>query len=273
MLNSKNKKNNIVFLHANGFPPNSYNCIFHKMKNIYTINNFLLRPLWSKTTDFNAIKSWDIFCGDFEKYISNNKFNKIIGIGHSIGGNILLHTAIKNPNNFSKIILLDPTLFPPKIIFIWKLLNLFNLQEKVSGLSRSAKNKKMHYKNIDEIFYNYRKKEIFNLINDINLKKYIKSVTITNPDNSINISYSNQWERVIYNKGLLKDNYIWKNIHNLSIPCLIIRAEKSTALPHSSIKKIKSKNHSINIKTLKNVTHLFPFEQPEIVQKIISDFI
>ena len=79
--------------------------------------------------------------------------------------------------------------------------------------------------------------------------------------------------RAEINKGLLKDNYIWENINNLKIPCLIIRAHKSTALPLSSIKKIKKKNKSIKIETMTNASHLFPFEQPEIVTKKINNFI
>ena len=69
------------------------------------------------------------------------------------------------------------------------------------------------------------------------------------------------------------NNYIWENINNLQIPCLIIRAHKSTALPLSSIKKIKKKNKSIKIETMINASLLFPFEQPEIVTKKINNFI
>lgn len=273
MINHENKKDNVVFIHANGFPPASYDNILENLKNNYEVDNFLLRPLWKEISDYRNLKSWEIFCEDFEKFLNNSKTKKNIGIGHSIGGNIILHTAIKKPDFFSKIILLDPTLFPPKIIFVWKLLNMFNLQDKFLNLSKSAKNKKMHYKSYNELYNNYRKKEIFKLINDENLKLYIDSIIKINEDKSIDITYSNHWERTIYNKGLLKDNYIWENINNLQIPCLIIRAHKSTALPLSSIKKIKKKNKFIKIETMTNVTHLFPFEQPEIVTKKINNFI
>ena len=131
----------------------------------------------------------------------------------------------------------------------------------------------MSYRNYEEIFNNYRSKKIFKLIKDDNLKEYINSIIRINTDKSVDITYSNDWERIIYNKGLIKDNYIWKNIQNLKLPCLIIAAENSTALPYSSIKKIKKKNQSIQFKMLKEVTHLFPFEKPETVNEIINDFI
>ena len=131
----------------------------------------------------------------------------------------------------------------------------------------------MKYNSFDEIFENYRNKKIFNNINDEILSNYIYSITKRNIDNSIEIIYSNLWEKIIYDKGLLKDNFIWQNINGLKTPTLIIRANESTALPYSSIKKIKNKNKSIKIHTLKEASHLFPFEKPDEVLKIIKKFI
>ena len=273
MFNMINKKNNIIFAHANGFPPKSYNCILNDFKKQYSIHNFLLRPLTKKYSKPHKIKDWNIFCEDLEKFILEKKLNNVIGMGHSIGGNILLDRAIHNKKLFSKLILLDPTLFPPKIIFFWKFINLLKLNEKFLNLSKLAKHKKMKYSSYDEIFENYRNKKIFKNINDEILSNYIYSITKKNIDNSIEIIYSNLWEKIIYDKGLLKDNFIWQNINGLKTPTLIIRANESTALPYSSIKKIKNKNKSIKIHTLKETSHLFPFEKPDEVLKIIKKFI
>jgi len=288
MINHENKKDNVVFIHANGFPPASYDSILENLKNNYKVDNFLLRPLWAKTTNYNNLKSWELFYKDFEDFLDNSKIEKCIGLGHSIGGNIVLHTAIKKQNLFSKIILLDPTLYPPRMIFIWKIINFFKLQHYFLDLSRNTEKKTMKYNTKNEMFQKYRSKKIFQNIDDDILMNYINSITHTKKYvmrsmgryrnrtqvyNKVEITYCNKWEKQIYNKGLLKDNYIWKNIHKLKIPCLIIRAHKSTALPLSSIKKIKKKNKLIKVETLRDVTHLFPFEQPKIAIKKINNFI
>jgi len=271
MINEDYKKKGLTFIHANGFPPISYNTILDELSKTYNVDNFLLRPLWSKKTDPKKLKDWNVFCEDYEVFLNNYK-DKVIGLGHSIGGNIVLHTAIKNPKLFSKIILLDPTLFPPKIILMWKIINLFKLQHYFLDLSKNTKNKTMFYDSIDQMFQNYRKKAIFQNINDEILTNYIKSIT-KKGNGEIRITYSNNWEEQIYNKGLLKDNYIWKNIKNLSIPCLIIHVQNSNAFPQSSIEKIKKINKNIQFKSLDNLTHLFPLENPEITTKLINQFI
>ena len=60
----------VVFIHANGFPPASYDSILENLKNNYKVGNFLLRPLWKDIPDYRNLKSWTIFCEDFEKFLN-----------------------------------------------------------------------------------------------------------------------------------------------------------------------------------------------------------
>ena len=107
--------NSIKFIHANGFPPLAYQPLFTLLEDKIKIDNFYLRPLDENLKDtVGELKNWESFSYDFIKTLNPNK--KIIGMGHSIGGNIILRTAIKEPRFFSKIILLDPTLFIPRNI-------------------------------------------------------------------------------------------------------------------------------------------------------------
>ena len=67
--------------------------------------------------------------------------------------------------------------------------------------------------------------------------------------------------------------FIWKNIKNIKIPCLIIRAEESNAFLNSSQNKIEKNNSNIKFTTIKNSSHLFPLEYPEKTSEIINSFI
>ena len=265
-------KENISFIHANGFPPEAYSTLLNNLSSKITINSFLLRPLDKiKKNQINEVKNWIPFHND---YLNSLKKEKIIGMGHSIGGNIVLRTAISNPEHFSKLILLDPTLFVPRIIFMWKMIAKLNLQKQVHPWISSTLNRKMNYKNFDEIFKSYRKKNVFSKINDENLSIYIKSITKELSDSSLQITYSKEWEYKIYKTGLVADNYIWKNINKLKIPTLILKAEYSNAFITSTEKKIKRlKSSYIKIDEIMGVTHLFPLESPDIISKKILNFI
>ena len=68
--------------------------------------------------------------------------------------------------------------------------------------------------------------------------------------------------------------YIWNNINNLNIPTLILKAEESNAFTDSSSKRINKMNNSnIKILTIKDSSHLFPFEKPKRVSEEILSFI
>ena len=272
MIQNEKITQKLVFVHANGFPPNSYKILFEKLLENFSINNFLLRPLWDNKQDYKLLKDWSLFYNDFNSFMEDNNHNNTIGIGHSIGGNILLRTAIDSPKYFSKIILLDPILFTPIINNSWKIVSLLKLQNRIHPLSKGALNRKMSYNTFDDIFKSYRRKSIFKNIDDLNLKIYIKSIT-KETHNGLEIIYSNLWENKIYNTGLLKDNYIWKHIKNLKIPCLIIRADNSNAFLDSSKNKISKLNQNILFKTIQNSTHLFPLEYPDKSFNLINDFL
>ena len=266
-----NSKHEIQFIHANGFPPNAYTSLLKGLNNHFNIEKFLLRPLNNKY-NANDIKNWIPFHNDYIELLSH-KNHKVIGLGHSIGGNVTLRACISHPEYFSKIILLDPTLFVPKIIFFWKLALFLKLHNYLHPWVKATLRRKMYYKNYDSIFKSYRNKTVFKHIDDENLNIYIKSITTSENDGEIKIIYSKEWEYQIYKTGLIADNYIWKNIKYLNIPTLIIRSKSSNAFLASSAKKINKLNKKIKIVTLDNTTHLFPLETPETVAKIINDYL
>ena len=66
--------------------------IFKDFGETYNIENHLLRPLWKEKTNYLLLKDWNLFYNDFKNSINTQK--KYIGIGHSIGGNIVLKTVV-----------------------------------------------------------------------------------------------------------------------------------------------------------------------------------
>mgnify|MGYP003956179773 CR=1 FL=1 len=261
----------IHFIHANGFPPEAYKSLFDLLNNKFSINNFLIEPSNYKKATIKKISNWTVFQKDFLDSLETNE--KIIGMGHSIGGNIILRSALERPEHFSKIIILDPTLFIPRIIYMWKLTSMLGIQNKFHPWLNASLNRKMVYDNFDDIFKSYRNKPIFSKLDDDNLKLYIKSITKTD-NNKIRITISREWEHQIYKTGLFADMYIWRNIKNLEIPTLILKAQDSNAFTNSTAKKIdKINNSNIRIITIENTSHLFPFEKPKQVSEKINHFI
>ena len=172
MLKIYNKTDNqsktLHFLHGNSITPQSYSKLLNSFSNRFLVKYFLLRPLWYKEKMPN-FKNWNIFLDDYLDSIKNE--DNIVGVGHSIGGNLLLKAALKKPEKFTKIILLDPTFLVPFKIRVWNMFSFFNLQSIFLPLIKSAKNKIMHYNSIDDIYLSYRKKKIFSNFSNSDFKR------------------------------------------------------------------------------------------------------
>ena len=259
----------IHFLPGNSFTPCTYQKVLNNLSDNFLIKISILRALWNQKTPPN-FKNWDIFLNDYIESFKNEK--NIIGIGHSIGGNILLKAAIKQPEKFDKIILLDPTLFPPTTIYAWRLISLFKAQSYFLPYINSAENKKMQYNSTEEMFQSYRKHKIFSKFSDDDLLLFVKSLTIEKGD-KVQLVFDNKWDAQIYRTGLLSDMFIWDNIDKLKTKAFIIRAEHSDAFYKKTAKIILRKNSNIEIKTIKNSDHLFPINNTESTISLIQKFL
>tara|TARA_Y100001970_G_scaffold60373_1_gene76869 strand:+ start:4529 stop:5350 length:822 start_codon:yes stop_codon:yes gene_type:complete len=245
---------NIHFLHGNSFTPNSYKNLLDGLSDLGIVKTSLLRPLWNKSSliDFS---NWDIFLDDYLDSIQDEK--NIVGVGHSIGGNILLKAAIKQPEKFDRIILLDPTFFPPFTIYAWRMISFFKIQSCFLAYIKTAENKKMQYNSIEDMFKSYRRHKVFSRFSDKDLLSFVNSLTFEK-DGKINLIFDNKWDAHIYRTGLMNDMFIWKHISNFNVYTLIVRAEYSDVFLRKTSKYVLSKNRSIIVKDIMGSDHLFP---------------
>ena len=260
---------NIHFLHGNSFTPNSYKNLLDGLSNRAIVKTSLLRPLWTKD---NLVKfsNWDIFLDDYLDSIKDE--SNIVGVGHSIGGNLLLKAAIKQPERFDKIILLDPTFFVPKTIMAWKIISLFKMQSYVLPYINRAQNKKMNYNSIEEMFKAYRSYKVFSKFSDEDLLLLVNSL-VKIKKNKVELIFDNKWDAQIYRTGLVNDMFIWKHISDLNVQTMIIRAEHSDVFLRKTSKYVLAKNKDIVIKEMINSDHLFPINNYVKTLDLIDSYI
>ena len=200
-----------IFLHGNGFPPNSYQSFLNNLGENLAVYAMHQRPFWETDLNPNKIKGWDIFKKDTIQFLKQNNLNNSIAIGHSMGAIIILLIEIENPGTFKNIFLLDPVITSWIKSLVYKSLFKMKLIDKFHPMIQRTNNKKIEYINKESIYENYRKKDVFSKLNDRDLSIYIDSIIINN-DSGVKIKLSKKWENAIYRNGSMHDYYIWKNI-------------------------------------------------------------
>ena len=258
------------FLHANGYPPACYTPLLELLKGDYHVFGMSLRALWPDSNP-DDIKDWHPFSEDLLRFLSSQETAPVIGVGHSIGAIVTLRAALRDPNRFRALVLIDPVLFPPRRLISWNFIRAIGLGHRLHPMIAGSLKRRRTFDDLDTVFRGYRNRAIFRYMSDENLRIYIEG--ITRPANgSYELVFSPEWETRIYFTGL-RDFDIWRGLHKLNVPTLFIRGAETDTFWEETARSVKRKQPWAKMETLEKSTHLLPLERPREVFDIIHSFL
>ncbi|MGD8406222.1 MAG: alpha/beta hydrolase [Anaerolineales bacterium] len=261
----------LIFLHANGYPPECYRPLFSRLTESYHVTAMVQRPLW---TDSNPedIEDWHPLTADFLRFLDTHHSIPIACIGHSMGGIALLRAALQEPERFKAIVLLDPVLFPPYFIAFWNIMRQFEFGRRNHPLVEGARRRRREFDDLEELHNRYRCKSVFKYMDDQALHAYIEGITCQKDDGGYQLCYSADWEIRIYLTGIWHDMDIWHGLQDLKVSAIIIRGAETDTFWERTGKLVQRKQPKIKVETLEKATHLLPLEHPGEVSKLIQSF-
>ncbi len=260
------------FLHANGYPPGCYRPLLNQLAAQYHVFGMMLRPLWPDSNP-EEIKDWRPFSEDLRTYLHDLHTEPVIGMGHSIGAIVTLRAALREPDLFRALILMDPVLLPARRIRQLRALRAVRLDRRVKKWARAALRRRRHFDSLNKLFAGYRRREIFRLYSDENLRALIEGLTRPSQEAGYELIYSPEWEARIYQTGIWNDLDIWAGLPGFRVPTLVIRGAETDTFLETTAQKVMEANPRIEIKTVVNSTHLVPMEQPGEVCRMAQDFL
>ena len=259
------------FLHANGYPPDCYASLLELLKTKYKTHGMLLRPLWDDAEP-EEIQSWHPFSDDLLRFLSDRESGSVIGVGHSIGAVVTLRAALRDPGKFRALVLIDPVLFIPLILSMWKITRAVGLGDRTHPLIMGAKKRRRAFDDLKTVFRGYRNRNVFRYMNDESLQAYIEGITKPSANGNYELTFSPEWEVQVY-RTAMQDMDIWRGLPELEIPTLIIRGKETDTFLESAAKLVKRKQPKVKVETLEKTTHLLPLERPKKVFEIMQAFL
>ena len=154
----------IHFAHANAYPPGCYQQLFQPFLNDYSVVGMYQRPLWENSHPAK-FKSWHQLADDLILFFEQQQFNQVIGVGHSMGGVVSIIAAIKRPELFSKLILIDPVIFPKHFTRLTNLLPRF-LRKQIIPIAKLSAKRRDLWINQQAVFDSFRVKKVFKGFSD-----------------------------------------------------------------------------------------------------------
>lgn len=259
------QKEIIHFAHANGFPAKTYNKLFSYLKNDFEIG-FLERH--AHNPKFPVTDGWHFLKEELREEIEKRYTQKIIGIGHSLGGILNFLAAVEHPELYKQIILLDAPLISRLSSAGVKILKKANLMDKFSP-SRQTRFRRNRWQSKEEALEHFRQKEKFARFDQDVLRDYIEYGTVEN-EKGVKLFFEPQIEAKIYRS--LPHNFA-KYRGKLKVPAVYIGGTKSREASLARLGFMR-RNFPIDFYFLEG-SHLFPLEKPEetalLINKVIAE--
>jgi pimeloyl-ACP methyl ester carboxylesterase len=261
----------LMFLHANGYPPECYRPLLSRLAENYRVTAMVQRPLWLESNP-EEIEDWRPLTDDFLRFLDKSQAGPVLCVGHSMGGIALLRAALREPERFKSIVLLDPVLFPPYFIAFWNVMRALKLGQRFHPLVVGARQRRRQFDDLEKLYNGYRRKPVFKNMDDDSLRAYVEGITCQKDGGGYKLCYSANWEIRIYLTGIWRDMDIWRGLPGLQLPTLIVRGVDTDTFWERTGKLVIRKQPRIRVEALEESTHLLPLERPVEVSAIIQSF-
>lgn len=251
----------IHFSHGNGFPAQTYHQLIKGLRNQNGINLDYISCLGHDPA-YPVINNWSNLADEVIEYVTKNYNEKVVAIGHSLGGVVSYWACMKRPDLFKAIILLDSPIFSNFKYALIEIIKALGLIEYFTP-ARNTRHRKFIWPSHEAAIKHFSTKKAFKYFDPRCLRDYVYFGTdvIRDPDGK-QIGVSLKFDPMIEWK-------IYRTISSFKttklpdhIPCGLIYGEHSKTVRDKDAQYMAEK-HNVWVHKLAGCGHLFPFEKPE----------
>jgi len=257
----------LVFAHANGFPPATYRMFLGKLSYHFRVTAFAARPLWPES-DPSGISSWKDLARDLRRAMSQRGSKQVIGVGHSLGGVLTVIAAASDPTLYSALVLVDPVLFTGLHALFWGSLKSLGFSHRLP-LVRGAQRRRERFPDLAAVRSAYAGKAVFSTWDPMAFEDYVNAAFQFGNDGDVVLRYSKAWEARIFE---LTPASVWSDLRRVEVPVLVIRGASSDTFLAGAAKKVRRELPNATVLELSDTTHFLPMERPASLAATIIDW-
>lgn len=270
-IKNTNPQANIIHMSAaNGFTAISYLELLNLFTSQYSITGMDCRGTWSGHETPPPNFTMHHFADDLIQAIEKKHDKPIIGMGHSQGGFVTLLAAIKRPDLFTKIVLIEPATLPYRWIDIVYPYIPKALLFKFFPFMKGSLQRKCNWQSHQQFHDHYRSHNTYKRFTDTSFYNYMNYGLVKNDNNQFQLRFSPQWEAHIFSIV----EFMWKYLSKVTVPTLLIRAEHSNLYTHKQFTRHnKQLPRFVTAYEIANTFHLLPLEKPLESSQIITNWL
>jgi pimeloyl-ACP methyl ester carboxylesterase len=264
----------LSFAPANGFVPQVYLPMLRPFMQDYRVISVPPRALWGDETPPipSPETSWERLADDLLAAYRQFNLRELVALGHSFGGIATVLAALKEPEHFKAIVLLDPTILSREFCE-WMRQAIASGQSSQSPLAQGASRRRNQFESVEDVYQRFKGKSVFADWDDEVLRLYAEYGTTANPDGSRRLTWPPEWE-AFYFSSYYAD--VWREIPKLNaldIPLLIIGGGASDTYTPDVAKEVAELLPKATHASIAGHGHLFPQSAPKETAAVIGEWL
>jgi len=254
--------------HGNGFPPGTYRPLAEALADRYRVIALPARPLWPGQRPEDC-PTWRPLADDLVEGLDALGLGGILGVGHSLGSLLTFWAAVRRPDLFRAVVLIEPVILPPTWMWCLRLLRCLGLHQRLP-LAQRALQRRRTWPSRQACFEHYRRGVIFANWSDRALWAYVEAGTQPRGDGMVELAYPPEWEAHIFATTPID---VWGEVPRLKTRALVIRGASSSTFRHTAERRMARRLPGVVSVTIPDAGHLAPMERPEETAAVIRDFL
>ncbi len=258
---------------ANGFPPATYTPFVAPLLARHRVFSMPPRALWPGIGEPPPRPgTWVTLAEDLLAGWKAHHVARLVAVGHSYGGVASLLAAVRCPERFAALVLLDPTILPPPIMA--QVADQRRRGEPARfELVEGARRRRSRFSDKFEAFRFWRDRSLFKKWPDRTLELYAESMTRPSEEGEgVELTWTGAWEAYYYESFYAET---WVEAARLSpdIPLLVLAGETSTTLLPAAVEEMRRVWPWATIRTIPGYGHLFPQEMGEAAGQMVAEWL
>ena len=258
-------------LHANGFCAGTYSpFVKHLVDDLHVVASDIRGHGGTELPNIKRIRHWDIFADDLKTLIEQTLSPPVIGTGHSLGAVTTYIAAAKYPQLFSCLILIDPPILSPRILWVMAVMRMFGLAG-IIPLAKTARRRKKTFQGKKEALKRFASgRGIFKYWSKDFVEAYLECGLLEKDPETAVLKCDPEHEAQIFESVPLD---VWKYGQKISCPVLAIRGQHSGAFTVDSAKRLGRVIPDYELITIADAGHFVPMGKPVECARVIKEFV
>jgi len=261
------------FAHANGFPAGTYSPVIGALARSFRVlaRNICRQGECSEPAcpKERRIEGWHELAAELGDFLDAVRgAEKVIGVGHSIGGIVTLLCAVRRPELFERLVLLDPVLLEPKVVRLIRLMKLLGKEDR-APLAVRARKRRNGWVNREEALEFFRGRPLFDGWHEDSLRAYVEYGLTEAPDGGFVLTCPPEIEAQGFQTYPAD---IWRAVPRLRVPALFVRGGNSDTITHRARDLFRRLQPDVEYIELPGAGHLFPMQFPAETARIIAEY-